>query len=70
MRTVGHGFHLFRDGDAWGAVGPEFVDLQRSPAGFGATKEAAVKALQVELRKAGYPDHGIPKIGDFTVHEP
>lgn len=65
---ISHGFHLFKDGDACAAVGPEFVDLQRSPAGFGETPRAAVRALQVELRKAGWPDHAIPKIGDFKVH--
>lgn len=47
---ISHGLHLFRDGDAWAAVGPEFADLQRSPAGFGDTQAAAVKALAVELR--------------------
>jgi hypothetical protein len=57
---ISHGFHLLRDGDAWTAVGPDFVDLVRSPAGFGATKEAAVKKLQAELRRAGYPDHASP----------
>lgn len=65
---IAHGFHLFRDGDAWAAVGPEFVDLVRSPAGFGLTKEAAVRALQAELRKAGWPDYRIPKLGEFKVH--
>jgi hypothetical protein len=40
----------------------------QSPAGFGATKEEAVEALQRELRRAGYPDHAIPKIADFEVH--
>jgi hypothetical protein len=65
---ISHGFHLLKDGNAWAAVGPEFLDLQRSPAGFGATQEEAVKKLRTELRKAGYPDHAIPKIGDFKVH--
>lgn len=70
MRTdIGHGFHLLKDGDAWCAVGPEFVNLQRSPAGFGDTPEEAVKALRAELRKAGYPDHSLPRLGGFTVHE-
>jgi hypothetical protein len=55
------GFHLFKDGDAWAAVGPDFVDLQQSPAGFGATPEEAVKVLRVALRKAGYPDHSLPR---------
>jgi hypothetical protein len=50
------------------AVGPEFVDLQRSPAGFGNTREEAVKELRARLRRAGYPDHSLPKLGDFKVH--
>jgi hypothetical protein len=64
---VSRGFHLFRDGDAWCAVGPDFVDLQRSPAGFGATQQEAVRALWVELRKAGWPDW-LPALSDFAVH--
>jgi hypothetical protein len=65
---IAQGFHLFRDGDAWCAVGPEFVDLAHSPAGFGDTQAAAVWALRGELRKAGYPDHTLPKLGEFEVH--
>jgi hypothetical protein len=68
MGAIAHGFHLLRDGDAWCAVGPEFVDLQRSPAGFGDTPEEAVKALRAELRRDGYPDNALPKLRDFTVH--
>ena len=34
---VSHGFHVFRDGDAWCAVGPHFIDLMKSTAGFGNT---------------------------------
>jgi hypothetical protein len=54
ISAVAHGFHLLRDGDAWAAVGPQFVDLQQAPAGLGATPEEAVGALRVALRKAGY----------------
>jgi hypothetical protein len=61
------GFHLFPDGDAWCAVGPEHADLQRSPAGFGDTQSEAVWQLRGELRKAGYPDHSLPDLGEFTV---
>jgi hypothetical protein len=67
--TDGDGFHLFRDGDAWAAVGPHFVDLQQSPAGFGETKEQAVKALQAELRKAGWPESAMPALIRFKVHD-
>lgn len=41
MTDVSHGFHFVRDRTAWCAIGPRFVDLQRSPVGFGETKEAA-----------------------------
>jgi hypothetical protein len=64
---IGQGFHLFRDGNAWCAVGPEFLDLQRSPAGFGDTQAEAVWQLRAELRKAGYPDSSLPTLGEFTV---
>jgi hypothetical protein len=50
-------------------VGPEFSDLQRSPAGCGGTPEEAVKALRSELGKVGYPDDALRSIGEFTVHE-
>lgn len=35
----------FMDGDAWCAVHPDFVNLQESPAGFGATRDEAIAAL-------------------------
>jgi hypothetical protein len=63
------GFHLLRDGDMWAAVGPHFVDLQQSPVGFGETKAEAVKALHVELRKAGWPESAMPALIRFKVHD-
>jgi hypothetical protein len=45
-----------------------FDDLQRSPAGFGATTQEAVRALWAELRKQGWPDSRLPALGDFKVH--
>ena len=66
--AIAHGFHLLKDGDVWLAVGPEFVDLAKSPAGFGNTREDAVRELRTQLRRAGYPDHALPKLGQFTVH--
>jgi hypothetical protein len=47
--------------------GPEFLDLQRSPAGFGNTKEEAVKELRAQLRRARYANHALPKLGEFKV---
>ena len=66
--TLAHGFHLLKDGDAWCAVVPDFLDLQRSPAGFGDTQQEAVRALRVDLRTAGYPDRSLPSLGEFAVH--
>jgi hypothetical protein len=39
------------DGNAWCAVHPDFVNLQESDAGFGATKEEARAALAVQPPK-------------------
>lgn len=36
-------FRIFKDGDAFFCVGPDFVDLQSSTAGIGDTAEAALK---------------------------
>lgn len=36
---------LFRDGDQWCAVFDSFVNLQESPAAFGATTEEALRNL-------------------------
>lgn len=37
---------VFKDGSAWCAVFPDFIDLQASEAGFGDTPEAARAALK------------------------
>jgi hypothetical protein len=65
---ISEGFHLLKDGNAWCAVGPEFRDLKRSPAGFRATPQEAVKELCAQLRRAGYPDRSMPRVGAFLVH--
>jgi len=44
---------VFRDGDSWCAVMPDFINLQESPAGFGATPEDARKALAAALARKG-----------------
>ena len=67
--TLAHGFHLLRDGDAWCAVGPDFLNLQRSPAGFGATRQEAIRALRADLRVAGYSHYSLPSLGEFTIHD-
>ena len=37
--------HVFRDGNAWCATWPDFIDLQQSSAGFGDTPEEAIEEL-------------------------
>ena len=41
----GPSVRTFKDGNAWVAVRPDFINLQESPAGFGGTPEEAIKAL-------------------------
>lgn len=71
MTDIHSGFHLFRDGDAWCAVGPHFYDLMRSPAGFGNTHDVAVDDLRDKLRRSRpqfYQRHALPTLEHFTVH--
>lgn len=42
-------FRLFLDGDQWCAVGPDFTNLQESPAGFGDDMEDAIAALSKQI---------------------
>ncbi|MEA2780202.1 MAG: hypothetical protein QOK29_1746 [Rhodospirillaceae bacterium] len=67
------GYFLFRKGDKWAAVGPHFVDYQKTPAGIGDTKEEAVSKLitdprfQIWLKDVnGRP----PKIDEFREETP
>lgn len=43
--TVQQAYRVFMDGDQWFAVGPAFVDLQQSPAGFADTPYLALERL-------------------------
>jgi len=63
---ISRDFHLLKDGDSWVAVGPDFVDLQRSPAGFGETPEEAIEALHAALRLRGVEK--LPAPSRFKVH--
>lgn len=45
---------VFKDGNMWCAVWPNFIDLQQSPAGFGETQEIA----RANLRKQGEKQNG------------
>jgi hypothetical protein len=60
------GFHIFQDGNSWCAVGPNFIDLQESVAGFGSTPIAAY--TQWLVRRAGRRGALPPRYKDFTVH--
>lgn len=53
VRHSGPAERVFMDGNAWCAVLPDFIDLQASPAGFGATPEEARLALAVERIATG-----------------
>lgn len=69
------GYKLIMDGNAWCAIPPHFTNLQKSPAGFGDTKEEAVSDLlndqsyRHDMRRTdtmnGY--HAFPTITDFEV---
>lgn len=45
-------YKIFKDGDSWCAVGPGFIDLQESLAGFGDTKAEALAELEKAESKA------------------
>lgn len=49
-------FHVFKDGDMFCAVLPDFKNLQESPSGFGQTKWHAIIDLisQAELGSIAY----------------
>ena len=63
------GFHIFQDGNSWCAVGPTFIDLQESVAGFGSTPVAAYAQWLVR-RTCQRERHGAlpPRYKDFIVH--
>lgn len=44
-------FRLFKDGKRWCAVREGFIDLQKSPSGFGAAPEQAIDALLADEKK-------------------
>ena len=54
LACPGHGgpkIRVFMDGDQFCAVKPDFINLQESPAGFGNTREEAIKELQNDQAK-------------------
>jgi hypothetical protein len=65
---ISSGFHLYKDGDAWCAVGPTFVDLQQSVAGFGDTMIDAVNDLWRQLKtEPSWRDQEPPNFHQFKV---
>lgn len=67
---VSHGFHVFRDGSAWCAVGPHFIGLMKSDAGFGDTPQKAVENLRIQVAgKPWWRDKVFPNFDEFTVHQ-
>ncbi len=55
LACIGHGgprSRVFRDGNAWCAVRPDFIDLQVSDAGFGDTRAAAIANLAAQGGRA------------------
>jgi hypothetical protein len=67
------GYFVFRDGEAWCAVGPHFTNYQESLAGCGPTKEEAIAKLvsdprfQIWLKDV---NGGAPKLSDFKEEVP
>lgn len=55
QRRAVPGVLLHRDGNAWCAVRPDFIDLQQSPAGFGYTQEKAIAELERYVREKHAP---------------
>ena len=47
MRTYAT-WRLFKDGPHWIATAPGFINLERSPCGYGETQQEAVEALLAE----------------------
>jgi hypothetical protein len=68
-QRFGNGFRIFRDGDAWCAVGPEFFDVQTSIAGFGHTPYKAFEDWWVKTRRQPREvEWPTPSIADFTIY--
>jgi hypothetical protein len=63
-----HGFHIFRDGNAWCAVGPHFIDLMKSNAGFGDTPQDAVNELCKKFEgQSWWRNKALPTLDEFKI---
>jgi hypothetical protein len=57
LACPGHGgppSRVFKDGNMWCAVMPDFINLQESPAGFGETEALAREELSWAVRNPDY----------------
>lgn len=64
---ITHGYHVFKEGDAWMAVGPHFVDLVESIVGFGSTPEQAVAEWRSRIAASSYRQpNSLPEFDWFT----
>lgn len=61
-----HKFCLYRDGNAWCAVGPGFIDIMASPVGFGLEQIDAVREFQAAWRKPGSNQRDLT-VADFVI---
>lgn len=67
---ISQGFHIFLDGNAWCAVGPNFRDLQQDRTGFGRTPSDAYEAWwQANCRWLTQSGHTNPDYAKFVIHE-
>jgi hypothetical protein len=66
------GFLLRRKSDGWVATGPDFVNDEMDPAGFGKTAADAVADLTRHPRFREWMEqtgHAAPKIDEFDIDE-
>lgn len=81
LSDISTGWHIFADGNMWCAVGPTYIDLHQSSAGFGFTPREAffalMQALGREAARKGYESAavakaqmGIPSFNSFQIHQP
>lgn len=71
LPDVSHGFHIFADGNVWCAVGPDFIDLVKSRAGFGYTPEDAYADWwYANQNTVFWQTNAKPDFDKFVIHQP
>lgn len=70
MTDLSTGFHIYRDGNMWCAIGPHFRNLQEDNAGFGGTPEAAYDAWwDANAHRGGFrTGWAKPAFAKFVIH--